>query len=208
MINFVDQNNIETGIFVKLTIPLYKTSPNDPGQETVLTYSDYHQPVSIINNDPQGNVLSTDVYLPLGDLIDITPVNNELRTSSNQVNIVISGIPLDRLQQFQISTIKGGKVDVFRALFNIQGNVAFDQTLGRFFGIINNYYLQEDFDVDTKQSSNTIVLECSSYIDVISSKVAGRRTSRSDMRKFFPNDSSFDRVTTLANNIFDFGAPR
>jgi hypothetical protein len=188
MINFTDQNNVETGIFVKLVIPNYKTSPSDPGVETVLTYTDYFQPVEIVNQDPQGNIISTD--------------------TSNEVNIVISGIPNSRLQEFQLSTIKGGKVDVFRGLFDINGSVISERTLGRFFGIINNYFLQEEYDVETKQSSNTIVFVCSSYIDVISNKVNGRRTSRSDMRKFFPNDTSFDRVTTLANNIFDFGAPK
>lgn len=208
MINFIDQNNVETGIFVKLVIPNYKTAPGDPGLETILTYTDYHQPVNIVNQDPQGNVISTDTYLPLGDLIDITPVSNDLRATTNEVNIVISGIPNSRLQEFQLSTIKGGKVDVFRGLFQVDGEVISDTTLGRFFGIINNYFLQEEYDVETKQSSNTIVFVCSSYIDVISNKVNGRRTSRSDMRKFFPGDTSFDRVTTLANNIFDFGAPK
>jgi len=84
----------------------------------------------------------------------------------------------------------------------IEGN-----PLARFRGFVNNYSLQEDYDNSTRTSTNTLVLVCSSSLDVLSNKVNGRKTNPYSQKRFYPDDLSMDRVPTLENATFDFGAP-
>jgi hypothetical protein len=79
--------------------------------------------------------------------------------------------------------------------------------VGRFFGIVNNYSLQEEYDVASRTSSNTIVIVCSSTVEILSNKVAGRRTNPQDQKAFYASDTSMDRVPNLVGASFNFGAP-
>jgi hypothetical protein len=54
----------------------------------------------------------------------------------------------------------------------------------------------------------TISFQCSTLIDLMSEKRAGRRTNPMDEKTFFPNDLAMDRVPTLAGSSFNFGAPK
>lgn len=199
MIDYATVDALESGMFVRISIPRYRTSILDLGTPTVLRFSDYYRDVQI----------NGEFYQSLGDLANVTPVTNELRASAGEVSIVISGIPLSRLKEIDLSVIKGSQVEVWRGLFSTETSAVLSTTaLGRFFGIVNNFSLEEEYDPQGRVATNTIVFQCSSYIDVVSNYVGGRRTSSSDQKKFYPNDTSFDRVTTLANNIFDFGAQK
>lgn len=199
MTDFRDLNAIETALFVRIEVPEYRLNENDPGSPVVLTFSDFYR----------DTLIDGELYQSLGDLVSITSVSNELRVSSGEVSIAISGIPLSRLKEIDQSTIKGSKVAVRRGI-NAPDTSEFllEQTQGRFFGIVNNFSLQEEFDPDGRVAANTIIFQCSSIIDVLSRYRTGRRTASSDMKRYFPEDTSFDRVTTLDNNIFDFGVPK
>jgi hypothetical protein len=79
--------------------------------------------------------------------------------------------------------------------------------VGRFFGLVNNYSLQEDYDVTARTSSNTIVIVCSSAVEILNNKLAGRRTNPIDQKSFYPSDLSMDRVPKLVGANYQFGAP-
>jgi hypothetical protein len=146
----------------------------------------------------------------LGRLLGVSATSTELRTSSQQLYVSLSGIPNGSISEIVNSRIKGSPIEVWRVFFNpvtgaqlaITGNPA-----GRFFGVVNNYSLQEDYDVEARVSSNTIILSCASVIDILNNKIAGRRTNPLDQKLFFPNDLSMDRVPKLVGANFNFGAP-
>jgi hypothetical protein len=79
--------------------------------------------------------------------------------------------------------------------------------LTKYRGFVNNYSLQEDFDIVSRTSTNSIILICNSAVDVLQNKFTGRKTNPESQKKFFPNDVSMDRVPTLENATFDFGGP-
>jgi hypothetical protein len=135
---------------------------------------------------------------------------SELRVSSGDIQITLSGIPNSSIYEIVNSRIKGCPVKVYRALFNPTTGAALaiaGNPLGRYQGYINNYTLNEEYDNETRTSSNTLVLSCASSIDYLNNKITGRKTNPTSQKQFFPSDVSMDRVPALKNSEFNFGAP-
>lgn len=183
--------NIETGLFVSIDVD---------GTE-VLRFSDYNQSITIGGYEYKG----------LGQFVGITTSTSELKTSSGSITISLSGIPNTSISEILNMKIKGAQVIVTRVFFDavtgdvldIPGNPA-----GRFFGVVNNYTLEEQYDIDTRTSTNTIDLVCSSVVELLSNKLAGRKTNPNSFRAFNSSDLSMDRVPNLVGANFDFGVPK
>jgi len=125
--------------------------------------------------------------------------------------VTISGIPNTSIAEIVNSRMKGCPIKIYRVVFDpvtgtqlaITGNPA-----GRFFGIVSNYTLEEDYSVDERRSTNTIAMICTSNMEFLDNKVTGRKTNPSSMKQFYPSDESFDRVPSLVGANFNFGAPQ
>lgn len=190
-LNLSGYSNIGTGLFVQIEVD----------GSNILRFSDYNQTITIDGNAYQG----------LGQFISISTSSSELKNSSSQVTISISGIPNTSISEIQNLQIKGAKVTVLRVFFDavtgsvlsISGNPA-----GRFFGIVNNYSLSESFDISARSSSNTIDLICASVTELLTNKIAGRKTNPTSFKAFNPTDVSMDRVPSLVGANFDFGIPK
>lgn len=168
--------------------------------ETLL-FSDRHE----------STVIEGDTYLGLGNLMGITSSTNELRASNAETTITISGIPNTSITQILNLKLKGSEVKIYRGFFNATTNALLSisgNPMGRFQGFVNNMSLSEDYDVESRTSSNTLSIQCSSVVEVLSNKIAGRRTNPSSQNQFFPNDRSMDRVPAVENAYIDFGVKR
>ena len=198
MINLSTYSAVRTALFVKIKIDEYRTTASGAFAPTVLAFSDHNDNFTI---DGQ-------VYVNVGRLMNVTASNSELRASSNSVTISLSGIPNSAIAEIVNSKIKSAPVDIYRAFFNPSTGAQIGDTQGRFRGFVNNYSLNEDYDVNARTASNTIILECASSIDILSRKYSGRRTNPESQKKYFPLDLSMDRVPVLENTTFDFGAPK
>lgn len=198
-INLSTYDSIETGLFVRIEVDYYKTSPSATPASTVLRFSDYKGTVTI----------NGESYVGLGRLLSITGSSSELKPTSGSVTVTVSGIPNTSIAEIINSRMKGCPVEIYRVVFNpvtgtqlaISGNPA-----GRFFGIVSNYTLEEDYDLDNRVATNTISMICTSNIDFLQNKIAGRKTNPESMKKFYPTDVSFDRVPSLVGANFNFGA--
>lgn len=197
MIDLKNFPAVRTALFVRIDVDEYRTTPTGPFISEVLAFSDHNTAYTI---DGQ-------LYVNLGNLLNITASQNELRTSSNTVSISLSGIPNTAIAEIVNSKIKSAPVSIYRGYFNPQNGNLIGSIQGRFRGFVNNYSLQEDYDVDARIASNTIILQCSSSIDVLSRKYSGRRTNPESQRRYFPTDASMDRVPALEKTTFDFGNP-
>jgi hypothetical protein len=200
MIDLSSYPSIQSNLFVRIAVDEYRTTPGGSFTSEVLRFS-----------DRLGNyTLNSEVYVGAGALMGITATSSEIRTSGGEITISLSGIPNTSIAEIINSKIKGSRVDIYRAIFDstsgqllsIAGN-----PLGRFKGYVTTFTLNEDFDNTTRTSSNTIVLNCSSIIDVLQNKISGRKTNPSSQKKFYSSDVSMDRVPNLANATFNFGAP-
>jgi hypothetical protein len=137
--------------------------------------------------------------------------SSEMRVSGGEMVITLSGLPNSSIYAIINSKIKGSPIKIYRALFNAQTGAFLSITgnpVGRFNGYVTNYSLNEEYDNDTKTSSNTLVLTCTSVVAVLENKIAGRKTNPSSQKKFYPDDLSMDRVPNLEKTTFNFGAPQ
>jgi len=151
-------------------------------------------------------------FVGTGQLLNITPSASQLKPSGGEITLSLSGIPDTALKEMEKSKLKGSRVQIWRALLDptyghnsLLGGVT--NPVGRFFGLVTNVSLDEDYDNEAGLSINTVNLICSSWVDLLSAKEAGRKTNPSDMKLFYPTDNSFDRVPPLVNANFNFGVP-
>ena len=198
-INLSSYKSIQSNLFVRIQVDEYSTNGSSFSAQ-VLRFSDMNTTFEI----------NAESYIGAGNFMGITPTSSEIRASGGEVTISLSGIPNTSIAEIVNSKIKGAPVRIYRAFFNaatggflnIAGNPA-----GRYRGFINNYSLNEEYDPQTRTSSNTLVLVCSSEVEVLSNKIAGRKTNPESQKQFYPSDLSMDRVPTLENATFNFGAP-
>ena len=202
-INLTSYKSIQSNLFVRIQVDSYRTTAGGGYTAEVLKFSDMLTPFTI----------NSEVYTGLGRLMSVSSSSSEIRVSGGQVTITLSGIPNSSIYEILHSKIKGCPVRIYRAIFdastgaflNIAGN-----PLGRYRGFVNNYSLNEDFDNATGTSSNTLVLVCSSSVDVLQNKLSGRKTNPDSFKKtatLGSADTSMDRVPNLENATFNFGAP-
>lgn len=191
---------IESNLLVKIELDYYKANAAATPTSQDLLFSDRLAAYAD----------GADTYIGLGNLMSITSTASELRVSGYDLTVTISGIPNSSIYEIVNSRIKGAKITVRRALFSqtnnnlISGLTANPQI--RFQGYISNLSLDEDWDQESRTSTNTLVLNCASVVDVMNNKIAGRKTNPSSQKKFYPADISMDRVPRLEETKFDFGA--
>jgi hypothetical protein len=194
--------SIGTALLVSIEIDEYRVNPGDSPTSTVLRFCDQTRTITF-GGYP---------FVGTGQLLNITATRSELRTSTGDLTISLSGIPDNRIKEIINSRIKGNRVQIFRAFYDPATlgslSIALSDPIGRFFGVINNYSIEEDYDITNRTNSNTLSLICSSWVEVLSKKVQNRKTNPNDMKSFYSTDVSFDRVPSLVGANFDFGAPQ
>lgn len=192
--------DIEVGLFVRLNCTKYRTTAGGAFSTQVLRFSDINRSITVLG----------ETYTGLGQLLGITSSSSDLKISGNEVTVNISGIPNTSIAEIIHSKIKGSEIKIYRGVINTStGGIAAiaNNPVGRFFGIVTNYSLEEEYDVDSRTASNRITLNCASIVDVLNSKVSGRRTNPESQQSYYPSDLSMNRVPSLVGQYFDFGVP-
>ncbi len=186
---------VKTVILVKLVVDQYRANSTDSFTTADFTFTDSDTAITF----------GSDTYTPLGEFINVTATTSELRPSSDQVTVTISGVPTGNITDVIYSRTKGSKIEIRRQFYTIAG--ALIDTQGYFFGRVNNWSLQEEFDVEERSATNTMLFECSNQLAVLKEKIAGRLTNPTSNNRFFPNDTGLDRVPIIKGTKIDFGAP-
>jgi hypothetical protein len=189
MINLSTYSAVQAALFCRVDVPGY----------SVLRFSNYNRPVTIAGES----------YNNLGTLLGITDTTSDIRATSGNMTVTISGIPNSSLAEVMAQQFKGSKIQIWRVFFDAQTGQQLDivgNPAGRYQGIITNWSLEEDWNSSTQSASNKIAFVCSSMVDVVNNKIAGRKTNSNDQRKYFPTDPSMDRVAALKNSNYNFGA--
>ena len=194
IVDLSNYTSVYAALFVRMDIPNYE----------VLRYSTHFEAFSITESD--GNSYS---YNNLGTLVGVSDNTFGIKTNPEELVITISGIPLTNVTMVIGNKVKGSRVEVRRQFFNGSTYATIGSPIIKFKGIVNNYTIVEDFPTDgSGLGTCTIGFICSTLIDLMENKTAGRRTNPLDEKTYFPNDLAMDRVPTIAGANFNFGAPK
>ena len=139
-------------------------------------------------------------YLPSGAFLRISNITEDLKTTSGDVQISLSGIPAEyNYMNLVLNTqIKGGKITMRRAFFDPETQQALSgQVYLRYKGIITNFSVDETTNFINGELSNQISVTCASLNSLLENRVRGQRTNTTDRQKFYPGDISFNRVKEL-----------
>ena len=196
-------DSIACALLVRITCTKYRTTASGEYTTEVLKFNDSGYVISI-----DFGTGTPEEYKGLGRLVSISSSRNELRNSSNEVTIAISGIPDSSIAEIMNSKLKGSQVEIFRVLINPQTgevlNIA-GNPAGRFYGLVTNFSLEETYDEVARLSTNTIGLVCTSHLGWLSQRIQGRRTNPYDQEAYFPGDKSFSKVPSLIGVTYNWG---
>ena len=187
--------SIRTNLFVRVDVAQYRTTSGGSYTSQVLRFTDEDTATSI----------NSETYTPLGKLLNITSRTSEIRPSGDSITVSLSGIPTDSVEEIIYSKIKGSGIKIYRNIYNV--NHGLIETQSYFVGRVVNFSIQEEFDVEQRSSSLSLLLECTNNFSILEAKLAGRKTNSASQKSFASGDLSMDRVATVQDTKFDFGAP-
>ncbi len=179
---------INTAEFVKLKI--YNDFNNTANVSTYTFSSAYRE-------ETFGNV----TYTPLGGLLAVGAQTRDIRVTSGDTTISLSGVDGNNIFVVLDSKIRGSELTIYRGFYN--NNYVLANTYQRFTGIVTNYNINEDR-VDNEDNF-TVGISASSYKTVLENRIAGRKTNKESWRFFNSTDSSMDQVYSITGVSFDFG---
>ena len=148
-------------------------------------------------------------YLATGPLLSISNVQRDMRATSFDLTVQLSGAEQDSifLVLGQTYKLKGSRITISRGFFS--PTYQLEHVSNRYSGLISSYTITEDIAPDETIPTGTysIGITCTSFKALLENRISGRFTNDTSHRKFFPTDSSFDRVASIADKAFDFGKP-
>ena len=177
--------------FVKLTVGT---------AATVYTFCNAAAPITV------GGI----TFANLGALLNVGDVQRDMRSTSDDMTIALTGIDPVNIGLILGNDIKGSLVEVWRGFFNANNQIITTPTtqfFKRYQGIINSVAITEDFNSEMRTRIATCSISCSSMRRVLENRLGGVKTNQSSWQFLYPGDTSMNRVATIANTYFDFGKP-
>lgn len=145
----------------------------------------------------------------LGSLLGVGEIQRDIKSTSFDMSISLTGIDPVNIGLILSSDIKGSQVDIWRGFLDSSNQIITTPTLQffkRWSGIINNVSITEDWNEEIRSRVATCTITCSSIRKILEQRIAGIKTNKQVWQSFYPGDMSMDRVDAISNTYFDFGA--
>lgn len=187
----VTGSQINHAEFVKLTVGT---------AGTVYTFCNAAAPITV------GGI----TFSNLGALLSVGDVQRDIKATSDDMTIALTGIDSSNIALILSSDIKGSLVEVWRGFFNSNNQIITTPTtqfFKRYQGIINSVSITEDFNSEARTRIATCSISCSSMRRILENRLSGVKTNQNNWQFIYPNDTSMNRVAEISNTYFDFGAP-
>ncbi len=192
-ISAVNSPSILHGEFVRLTVG---KSPST----TVYTFCNAAAPITV-------NGIT---FTALNALLSVGDVQRDIKSTSDDMTITLTGINPTYVSLILSSDIKGSLVEVWRGFFNSNNQILTSPTtqfFKRYQGIINNVSISENWNEELRQRIATCSISSSSMRRIIENRMSGMKTNQVSWQKVYPGDASMNRVAQISNTYFDFGQP-
>ena len=176
--------------FVKLTV--YNDVAN-LANVTIHTFSSAYKEETI---DGQA-------YTPLGGLLAVGVQQRDIRATSADTSLSLSGIDGNNIYIVLATKVKGSKLEITRGFYDANGILT--SNAHRFTGIVTSYNIAEDMDTLGDSDNFTVTLNASSFKAVLENRIAGRKTNPQSWTYFNSTDSSMNNIYSISDQNFDFG---
>jgi hypothetical protein len=189
----LDSPQIVHSEFVRMTI-------GKVGAQNIYTFCNAAAPITV-----DGITFSN-----LGALLTVSDVQKDIRSTSDDLTISLTGIDPTVVGIILGANVKGSLVEVWRGFFDSNNQIITTPTtqfFKRYQGIINNISISEQFDTEKRIRVATCSVACSSMRRVLENLMSGIKTNQNAWQNFYPNDTSMNRVATISTTYFDFGQP-
>lgn len=189
----VTGSQINHAEFVRLTV-------GKTGAQTVYTFCNAAAPITV-----NGITFSN-----LGALLSVGDVQRDIKATSDDMTIALTGIDPTNVGIILGNEIKGSLVEVWRGFFDSSNQILTSPTqqfFKRYQGIINSVSITEDYNTEARTRVATCSISCSSMRRILENRLSGVKTNQNNWQFLYPNDTSMNRVSEISNTFFDFGAP-
>jgi hypothetical protein len=191
-INAVTGSQINHAEFVKLTVG---------NAATVYTFCNAAAPITV------GGI----TFANLGALLSVGDVQRDIKATSDDMTIALTGIDPTNVGIILGNDIKGSLVEVWRGFFDSNNQIITTPTtqfFKRYQGIINSVSITEDFNSEARTRIATCSISCSSMRRILENRMSGVKTNQQSWQFIYgASETSMNRVSTIANTYFDFGKP-
>jgi hypothetical protein len=196
-----DYSSVETAMLVKWVYDVPQFG-GPPFATFTTRVSDSYRSITV----------DSDTYTPLGGFLNISPSSSDIRASDDSVAITFSGIRQtgtnngDLLQILNKLTAKipGSQITILRVFYEPGTGALLPldiNPIGRFYGFVNNFQINEVKDNVTGQGSTVLTLNASSYKAYLGNQIKGRTTSMGR-----GTEQHFRRVVALKGVNLNWGA--
>lgn len=145
----------------------------------------------------------------LGDLLSFSNITQNVKSTSQDLTISLTGIDGANTGIVLSSDIKGSVVEVWRGFFDDDNQIltigGVQQFFKRYQGIVNNVNIQEGFNQEVRTRIATCSIACASFKVILQNRIAGEKTASVLWQNAHPNDTSMNRVAVITSQYFDFG---
>jgi hypothetical protein len=143
-------------------------------------------------------------------LLSVGDVQRDIKATSDDLTISLTGIASANISLILSSDIKGSLVEVWRGFFDANNQIITTPTtqfFKRYQGIINSVAITEDFNTEMRTRIATCSISCSSMRRVLENRLSGIKTNQNSWQFIYAGDTSMNRVSEISNTFFDFGSP-
>lgn len=192
-INAVTSPSIRHAEFVRMVV-------GQTGSTTTYTFCNASAPITV----------SGITFTNLGALLGVGDVQRDIKATSDDMTISLTGIDPTWVSVILGTYIKGSTVEVWRGFLDSNNQIITTPTtqfFKRYQGIINNVSISENFDSQMRTRVATCSVSCSSMRRILENRMSGVKTNQQSWQFLYTADTSMNRVATIANTYFDFGKP-
>ena len=145
----------------------------------------------------------------VGALMKVGDVQRDIKSTSNDTSIALTGIDTSVLGFVLSNTVKGSYIQMWHGFFDTSGALITTGGTGglyQFFsGYVTSFTIQENWMEEARGFVATVQLGASSTQITLQNTSAGRYTNNDGWQFFNPGDTSMNRVSFIETISYQFG---
>lgn len=148
-------------------------------------------------------------FSAVGTLMRVGDVQRDIKSTSNDTSITLTGIDTSVLGFVLSNTVKGSYIQMWHGFFDTNGALITTGGSGglyQFFsGYITSFSIQENWMEESRSFVGTVQVAASSTQLTLQNSTSGRFTNDDSWQFFNPGDTSMNRVSFIETINYQFG---